>query len=215
MRRRRRWYRLKLVPVITLALVLGIFWLVEHNLRSTITAFAEAQAYWTANEAVHHAVLEKVVTETSYRDLIYVDKDAQGKVTLMQANWPKVNQVASQAALAIQTTLEDLPKKDLRFPVGQVFGSKLFAAYGPAIKLVLVPAGTVQVRAYDDFESAGINQTRHRIYLKIDSRVSVIVPLVKSTVEVESRVPIADTIIVGPVPNFLLGEFGIVTKPSM
>lgn len=214
MMRRRGWRRLKLVPVIVLALIFGVLGLIEYNLRSTIAAFAEAEAYWTANEAIHVAVLEKVAADTSYRDLIYVEKDAQGKVTLMQANWPKVNQVASEATLAIQAALEELQKKELRFPIGQVFGSKLFAAYGPSIKLVLIPVGTVQVRAFDDFEGAGINQTRHRIYLKVDGTVSVIVPLVKSNVKVESRVPIADTIIVGPVPNFLLGELGLINKLS-
>ncbi|MEW6662004.1 MAG: sporulation protein YunB [Bacillota bacterium] len=182
-------------------------WSLESGLRSTITAFAEAQAYWTATEAIHGAVLERIAAEAKYTDLIRIDKDNQGKVTLMQANLQQVNRLASEATLTVQETLKNLQKQEIRFPIGQVLGMKLLAAYGPSIKLKLIPVGTVQVKPLESFEGAGINQTRHRIFLNVESSVNVIVPLVKTSVKVETQIPIADTIIVGEVPNFLLGEW--------
>jgi sporulation protein YunB len=182
-----------------------VIWVLESGLRDTITGFAEAQAYWKATEAIHGAILEKIAAETRYSDLIRIDKDKQGNVTLMQANLQKVNMLASEAALTVQDTLRNLQAEEVRFPIAQVLGIKLLATYGPSIQFRLIPVGIVQVKPSESFEAAGINQTRHRIFLNVESSVNVIVPLVKTNVKVETQIPIADTIIVGEVPNFMLG----------
>lgn len=192
-----------LLMVFLLLILVGL----DRGLRSTITAFAEAQAYWTATEAIHGAVLEKIAADAKYSDLIRIDKDNQGKVTLMRANLQQVNRLASEATLIVQETLKNLQKQEIRFPIAQVLGIRLIAAYGPTIRLRLIPVGTVQVKPLESFEGAGINQTRHRIFLNVVSSVSVIVPFIKANVKVETRVPIADTIIVGEVPHFMLGEW--------
>ena len=52
-----------------------------------------------------------------------------------------------------------------------------------------------------NFESAGINQTRHRIYLEIKSKMGVVAPFVSKRVEVINEVNIAETVLIGDVPE--------------
>lgn len=204
-----RWVPLALL-VVLVVLVAGLL-VFEHNLRPTIKEFAEAQARWAATAAVNRAIKDEIAS-VDYSQLIMVQKDNQGRIVLMQPNIVRINQLASDTTLAIQSSLESLADQQFSIPVGQVLGSQLLAAYGPKIRLTLYPLGTVRTGVFDKFEEAGINQTRHRIYLDIEADVKVVVPLITSNVTVSTQVPVTDTVIVGQVPN-VYGNFYIGGSP--
>ena len=195
------------IVVILLIIVLMTaipFAIVESNLKPTILAVAKAQAEQIAVKAIQDAVNEKVAKSVEYKDLIFIRTDNRGRVVLMQANTIKINSLAAETTLDIQKSLYKLEGKVIPIPLGQVLKSQLLAAYGPKIRVTLVPIGSVKVKVIDDFQQAGINQTRHRLYLNVLGRVKIIIPLVSDYVEVESQVPIAETIIVGEVPQTYL-----------
>lgn len=199
---RRRWNFKPLVIVLMLvALFTTPFTIVERNLKETILAMARVRAEQAAIRAVQEAVNEKLAKAVEYKDLIYIRTDNRGRVVLMQANTIKINNLAADTTLEIQKTLAKLEGTVIPIPIGQALNSKILASYGPEIKVTLVPMGTVKVKVEDDFQQAGINQTRHRLYLHVFSRVKIVIPLVSDTVEVASQIPIAETIIVGEVPQ--------------
>jgi sporulation protein YunB len=68
----------------------------------------------------------------------------------------------------------------------------------------LKPMGRVNTEVFDSFEDAGINQTRHKIYLQVITEVQVIVPLITDSIEVITVMPLADTIYIGEVPDTLI-----------
>ncbi|AFV12023.1 sporulation protein YunB [Thermacetogenium phaeum DSM 12270] len=183
------------------AVFLLLLFVLEHNLKPTIREIAEAQARWIATEAVNNAVKQKIADSVDYHELIAVQKDAEGRIVLMQPNIVRINQLASETTLAINDALKELSEEKFSIPVGQVLGSQLLANYGPHIRVSIYPVGTVNTTVTDHFEEAGINQTRHRLYLNIQSRVKVVVPLITSQVKVSAQVPVTDTIIVGQVPD--------------
>ncbi|MGD0154168.1 MAG: sporulation protein YunB [Thermacetogeniaceae bacterium] len=192
-----RWIPLA-VFVAAVILIVG-FIVFEHNLKPTIRTIAEAEARWVATEAVNRAIKNEIAT-VDYSQLIMVQKDAQGHIVLMQPNLVRINQLASDTTLAIQASLQSLVNQQFAIPVGQVLGSQLLANYGPRVRVSIYPIGTVRANVFDRFEEAGINQTRHRLYLDIETQVKVVVPLITSDVTVSTQVPITDTVIVGQVP---------------
>jgi sporulation protein YunB len=194
-----------LVVIIVLVLIIVVpFGVVESNMKPTILAVAKTYAEQTAVQAIQEAINEKVSESVEYKDLIFIKTDDRGRVVLMQANTIKINRLAADTTLDIQKSLAKLEGQVIPIPLGQVLKSQLLAAYGPKISVTLVPMGTVKVRVVDDFQQAGINQTRHRIFLNVTGKVKIIVPLVSDSVEVAAQVPIAETIIVGEVPQTLL-----------
>lgn len=203
---RRRRIKPKIILVVLVVLILLSLFFVERALRNTIITLAEAQAVWTATHAINQAVLEQVSANISYSDLIQPEKDINNQVIFMQINTMLVNQIKSQAEIAIQSSLLELEKRKISIPFGQVFGAKLLANLGPMLKMVVVPVGTVHIDVEDSFEAAGINQTRHRIYLSVHSNVKVVFPLLDTEVPINTQIPIADAIIVGPVPQVYFGE---------
>lgn len=203
---RRQRIKPKIIFLIIIAgLFLSLFY-VERALRHTVITLAEAEAIWSATHAINTAVLEHVSAHVSYADLIKPEKDANNQVIFMQINTMLVNKIKSEAEIAIQDSLRELEQKRISIPFGQVFGAKLLSNLGPMIRLVVVPMGTVHVDVADSFEAAGINQTRHRIYLNVRSDVRVVFPLLDREVPITTQIPIADAIIVGPVPQVYLGQ---------
>ncbi|MHB1126451.1 MAG: sporulation protein YunB [Bacillota bacterium] len=201
MRRRRKGNKGLMLLVLVAMMLIGSFAYLEFSLQPTIIAFAEAQARWTATEAIHQAILEEIAADVTYKDLIVIERNNRDEVVFMQANMVKVMSLASNATLRIQRVLQDLQYNNFKIPLGQVMGSKILAAYGPGIKVEMIPLGTVKIDVKDSFETAGINQTRHRILLDVTSNIRVIIPLISSNVEVAVQVPVAEAVIVGSVPS--------------
>lgn len=201
-----RRFPMRLVVVLLIIVLMAVvpFAIIEINLKPTILAIAKAQAEQIAVKAIQDAINEKVAKSVEYKDLISIRTDNRGRIVLMQANTIKINSLAAETTLDIQKSLYKLEGKVIPIPLGQVLKSQLLAAYGPKINVTLVPIGSVKVKVIDDFQQAGINQTRHRLYLNVMGRVKIIIPLVSDYVEVESQVPIAETIIVGEVPQTYL-----------
>ncbi|MGB9859879.1 MAG: sporulation protein YunB [Moorellaceae bacterium] len=193
--------------------------LAEWRLKPALEKLAVVQAQWVATEAIQKAVLEQVAGEIKYQDLVQPASDHTRQVLFMQADVWRISQLQAQAQLAIQERLAELKGRTYFLPLGQILGLRLLAAYGPPIPLSFVPLGTVAVTLGDTFEAAGINQTRHRIYLQVESDVQVVAPLVAEKVKVESQIPVAEAIIVGPVPEMYLSlgtepSKGILRSPS-
>lgn len=199
--RRRKPYR----EFFLLLLAAGfIFLLVEVNatVRLTVYEMAEVRAAQLATEAINNAVRSKIAEQdASYQDLVEIHKDSAGKIVLMQANTVRLNKIASETTLAAQAALIRLQEETFLIPLGQVTGVDFLSNLGPRIKVDFVPLGTVRVEVRDRFEQAGINQTRHSIYLNYDTDVRVVVPLKSGRASVATQVPVAESIIIGDVPS--------------
>lgn len=182
-------------------IVLATLFLWEWRLRPAMEAVAIKQAHWAANEAIQKAVLEHLEGQVNYNSLIKPGSDASGQVVFMQADTLTISRLQAQTRLAIEESLAALRGKTYYLPLGQVLGLRLLAAYGPPVPLRFIPMGTVEVELGDTFEATGINQTRHRIYFQIESIVQVVAPFGQEQVIVAATIPVAEAIIVGPVPQ--------------
>lgn len=122
----------------------------------------------------------------------------------MQANTIMMNKISAEVAIKVQETINEIGSAEqtsIKIPLGNIFGSQLLAQYGPKIKIKVTTIGKVKVDFYTEFEQSGINQTRHRIYLTVNTQVKTIIPFTSKTMPIQSTVPIAETIIVGKVPD--------------
>ncbi|MDI6871994.1 MAG: sporulation protein YunB [Bacillota bacterium] len=210
-----RWGRhTRTVPVhvvlfeLLLALVLvggTAFVVVDRRLRPTLTELAQARARALAVRIINQVVREKVGRSMRYEDLYAVRTDSRGKVVLMQPNTGEVNRVAAEVTESIQNAFRQLPLQRLGIPLGQVLGSQLLASVGPTLVVRVLPVGTVETNIFDRFEQAGINQTRHKLYVGVKATIRVVVPFLSTAVDVRTEVPISESIILGEVPQVYFG----------
>jgi sporulation protein YunB len=184
--------------VILLVVVAGL----DHLMRTTILQIAEVRATQLATEAINRTVQEEIWDNNlQYQDFVQIQKDDQGRIVFMQANTVKVTRMAADIVLTANRTLENLRGQRISVPLGQITGLYLFSSMGPRIKVTIIPAGTVEVNVDDKFEPAGINQTRHKIWLNFKTKVRVVIPSMYAEAGIATDVPLAESVIVGEVPS--------------
>lgn len=197
--------KLLLVFLLVFFLSIYMFRMLDKNLKPAIIQMAEARAHQVAGEAIHKALYDKVLANVNYNDLVFVHKDSQQRITMMQANSIKISRIISQANLEIKQSLRNISEETLKIPLGQASGSRILANYGPRINVRIIPLGTVSTKFADEFQQAGINQVRHILYLKIETTVRIVFPLAATSIEINNNIPMAETIIVGEVPKTYVG----------
>jgi sporulation protein YunB len=178
-----------------------MLWFVELHLKPTLLAIAEARATLIATQSINHVINDKVSKEIDPQDLVLIKVDNQGRVVLIQPNTMEFNKLAADTTIKVQEVLEKLSEEKINIPIGQVLGSQFLASMGPQITVTIIPIGTVQVKVIDKFEQAGINQTKHMVYLVATTNVKIVVPLVSKSVSVDTQVPVAEYVVVGEVPS--------------
>ena len=181
--------------------VLALFIYATSNLSGIMVPMAEARARQLAVEAINNAVAEVIHQSVGYEDLIKTTLDESGQVAMLQANTLLMNDLASKAALAAQRNLQSLTNQGVQLPLGAAFGIGLWGGSGPTIRVNVVPVGSVTTRFVTAFESAGINQTRHEISLEASILMRIVIPTGANSVSVNAYVPVAESIIVGRVPD--------------
>lgn len=188
--------------------------LADAILAGPLDVAAENQARLIAIEAVNRVVMAKVAA--SHVDgLVSYRLDTEGKVTALQVDTLAVNRIAYEAAEAVREELSRLAETRLSIPSGTLTGMRLLSHLGPGISVELQPVGNVLVNIRQQFDAAGINQTRHLVYLETVARIRLLIPLLSHEVEVTSELPLTETVLVGPVPNALYqGALGGVTLPE-
>lgn len=195
--------------VSALVLVSLLFVALELKVKPTFLAIAEKKAEIMAIQALNRAVDQEVVSRVDYADLIRIERTGEGYVSHMVPNLIEVNRLITIITLTVQEELSDLETSSFGIPLGEILGSHLFAAYGPRMTVGMIPLGVVNVQPVEYFQEAGINQVRHSIYVEATVRVQVVVPLSRRETTIVSQFPVAEAIIVGPVPQqYLHFNFG-------
>ncbi len=196
--RRKSWART--AALLSLLMLAGLIAL-EQNLSQTMLDMAFAEAYSMAVETLNRAVKLVTENEVEYGELMDAHLDAQGHVTMLRADTMRMNELAAETALKAERELNSIENQFVNIPLGAALGIKSLSGFGPRMSMQILPVGAVHASFDTEFESAGINQTRHRVFLTLRATVSLIIPTGSQLVEVESTMPIAESIIVGGVPD--------------
>lgn len=189
-----------LVFVIIIITIFGYI-IINNNIKPIIIETAKAKVRSMSSKAFNEAVKEVFIGSIDYDSLMNVITDNNGKVTMIQANIVAMNKMATETALVAQSNMQELSKNGIRIPVGSLMKGQLFSGRGPSIVIKIIPIGSVTTQFQTEFEHAGINQTRHKIFLKANMRFDIVMASGNSSITVESFVPVSENIIIGEVPE--------------
>lgn len=134
--------------------------------------------------------------------MAHLVRDGEGNLQAIQYDMGEVNRVSSQATHKILQTLNNMGEEVFPIPLGQLTGLDFLASWGPGIPVRMIPLGGLTTTPVASFESAGINQTWHRVLLDIQVVMRVAVPLVSEDILVSTQVPILEEVFIGTVPTW-------------
>lgn len=186
--------------LITISSVFLIMFLAVKGVSPAIKVACSSSAKSVALRVTNETVKE-MLNDIEYDSLVEVSYNNDGKIVGINANIIEMNKLSSGIAYKVQERLSNLEDVEIKIPIAKLIGLNIFSGYGPKIKLKLVPYGNTLAEFKTEFVSEGINQTRHTIYIDIASTVNIIVPFNIGAVSSETRVTVAETVIVGDIPN--------------
>lgn len=197
----KEWKRKTVIFLITLFLTFIVILWGMARLEPVVVSFAEESFKKRTVSAISLSV-DEVMSEGNidYSTLVSLDTDSGGNVTRLSANTPEINILKSKVSLKILERLKS-EVKSVRVPLGNLTGMLFLSGKGPFFEVRLVSVEGLSVETDSTFLSQGINQTRHTIELKLNIRMSIALFTKPRTFEVEDGIVIADTVIVGKVPN--------------
>lgn len=189
-----------LTVIFTLLLALTVA--VVLHMKPVVVDLATARTSNAVNRIVVAAVNDAVDSgRIDYEQLVDFDKDADGHVTALRSNMAAFNRLQASIADDILQRMAEVSSTDLAIPIGTLTGSPLLAGRGPCLRVRMQTVGTATARFDNQFSSAGINQTRHRIILDVDVHVSILLPGLTTYTKVSNEISVAETVIVGGVPE--------------
>ena len=183
----KNWKRLLLLFLILTLLTCGCT-LFNRRLESAMKTFAQSSGSAMLSLALQQALYGEISERAE--EYVTVEQDASGRITAVRVHSDALSLLASELTVVLLETLRDYDGT----------GSALLSGRGPQIPVRPVSAGNVASELRSTLESAGINQTLHRVALHFTMAVNYLAPLESYMDTLSFDVYIAETLVVGEVP---------------
>ena len=197
--------------LILLGLIAGFFYL-RNQYRDVIRELAEIQVKNTTSDLTNDAIAKQIEDGVvQYDRIVYFEKDLEGRITALKTNIGEVNRLKTDILNIINDEILSLDNSDLGIPLGSLFLPELLSGKGPAIPVHILSIRNSDASFVSFFTQAGINQTLHQVTMEVSVDVAVLVLGQTTTFTMESEVVVAETVIVGDVPDTFLqtgGNYG-------
>ena len=182
---------------------LAILFISQFNarLRPILFELAITQTSNCITAAIDRAVSEQAI---SYNDLVSLERSASGEIVALTSNMAQANILRAQLLETTLDALKNLETMEFMIPLGTIFDWDMLSGRGPDIGVCVLYTGTASSEFENSFSSAGINQTCHQIVFRVQAEISILLPGRQEKATVDTRVCVAETIIVGKVPETYL-----------
>lgn len=205
--------RLRLKKVIAVILILtGLFtvagaYAFTKYLRPRIISISQRFAENEVSDLIDVEVKRLMLEEFfSYDKITVISRDSSGRVTSVTANSVLINNFANDLDIAIGKRIDNIDVIQNRIYLSSLLGIDLLSGMGPKIPVRFQQVSVTNADVTHTFEEAGINQTIHTIHLGVTVEIEILMPFAYSRMNVVSSMPIAQTLIVGTVPDAYLNR---------
>ena len=208
MRRRKKWKR-RISGYLLLGLVFGAFFLLRSRLWPVVMDLAQTQVTNTTSDLINDAISEQIAQgNIQYDRIVFFEKDLNGRITALKTNMSEVNRLKTDILNLINDGILAQDTEHLGVALGSLIMPEFFSGKGPDIpvRLLSIRNSDAQFRSF--FSEAGINQTLQQLSMDVVVDVTILVLGQTRSFPVSSQVVVAETVIVGDVPDTFLQSGG-------
>lgn len=186
--------------IVTIFIAIIVFVALNKSIDPIFRTLCENKAHEIAT-IVTNEETTKVMANYKYEDMFTIEKDENGNMKMINANILTINEITSDIAINIQNSLDNYEDTEIKLAIGSFLGSRLLSSIGPNIKINLSSIGKVNTEIKSEFESKGINQTIHRVYLQVNCIVNILTPYENFESNVSNQVLLMENVIIGEIPQ--------------
>ena len=196
----------KIKLIIISLIIIGLFALYYFlRIAPVMTTVVKESVKMQVSKAIDDMTDSELQTK-NYEDFVITRYNDEGYLSVLQINSVNVDLFAREVTALIREEMSEFEKEGVRFPLGTITGLPFLSGIGPELELNLINLGIVDADFFSEFSSAGINQTIHKLYMRIVVNMTIVLPGYTTSFENSSQVIICESIISGKVP---LGDIAI------
>ena len=199
-----------LVGTIAAALTaICFFALFRIRYHSAICSMAQTQVRNTTSDLINDSIDAQIeLGNIHYDRIVYFEKDLDGNITALKTNMAEVNRLKTAILNLVNDEILAVDTSQLSIPLGSLVLPEIFSGRGPVIPVEIIAIRNSDGSFGSSFSEAGINQTVHQITMEVVVDISVLILGKTEDFTVSSQVVVAETVIVGQVPNTFLNTGG-------
>ncbi len=199
----RRFFRRKTTVLFGIILIIAVIILyLQLVLSPLIVELAIARVDNRASYIINEAIETQMQSDDiDYENIIFLEKDVNGNITALKTNINEINRLKTQILSVIDNMLLDLDINEIGIPLGSLILPELFSGTGPKLPVKVMSVSASDAEFHNEFAEAGINQTSHRMMMDVTITMTVLTPMGTESITVTSAVVVAETVIVGLVPE--------------
>ena len=197
--RLRQIFRLICLVVVICVVLFAIF---RIRYRDVIRTLSQTQVRNSTSDLINDAIDRQIETgNIQYDRIVYFEKDLDGRITALKTNMSEVNRLKTDILNIINDEILALDTSDIGIPLGSLFFPELLSGRGPVIPVSIISIRNSDASFESRFTEAGINQTLQQLTMTVSVDVAILVLGATEMFTVSSQVVVAETIIVGQVPD--------------
>ena len=198
----RRSARARLLLAV-LFLILMAFW-VNSRLEPVVEDLTVNEARARAVQVISAAVEDSLADQDQpVASMVAIQYKESGEIASLSTDMAEMNNLKASLLADVQEELGESVHIDLGVPIGTLLGGGLLHGRGPEVPLRITLSGNIEADFESEFTSAGINQTQHTVNLRVRTTIYTFLAGKQGSAEVETTVPVAETVIVGEVPQMM------------
>lgn len=195
--------------MILLLILLAVFFLIRGKYRAVIEDLAQTQVKNTTSDLTNDAIAKQIDEgDIQYDRIVYFEKDLNGRITAMKTNMTEVNRLKTDILNIINDDILALDASDIGVPLGSIILPEFLSGKGPVIPVRILAIRNSDAVFISNFAEAGINQTLHQLTMEVSVDVAVLVLGHTTSFTITSEVMVAETVIIGDVPDTFLQTGG-------
>ncbi len=199
---RKRLKTFGLILLLCLAVLIAGFFSLRSKYRLVIRDLAQTSVKNATSDLANDAVAKQIENgNIQYDRIVYFEKDVNGRITALKTNIGEVNHLKTDILNIINGKILALDAADIGVPIGSLFLPEFFSGKGFTIPVHILAIRNSDATFSSNFLQAGINQTLHQLVMEVSVDAAVLVLGETSTFQVSSQIVVAETVIVGEVPN--------------
>lgn len=202
---RRSLRRMVRVLLVLIVICIILFFVFRSKYTDAVQDLAQTQVMNSTSDLINDSIDRQIeLGNIQYNRIVFFEKDLNGRITALKTNMSEVNRLKTDILNRINDEILAMDTSMLGVPLGSLFFPEFFSGRGPSIPVEILSIRNSDASFSSDFSAAGINQTLHQLNLQISVDVAVLVLGKTKSFTVTSQVVVAETVIVGQVPNTYL-----------
>lgn len=188
--------------ILFLAIILLSVFLIRAagNLKSAMEIFAKTEGNAALSLMMQNALYGILATQEE--EYVTIVRDASMHVSSIQIHSVELSLLASKLTIHLLELLQTYRNSEFGIPLGNLTSCPVLSGRGPLVPVRPVAAGNIANEIQSSFQSAGINQTLHRVSLRFVATICYLSPLYEVIDTVTIDLIIAETLVVGNVPIY-------------